>query len=214
MRLREDKIFSVIALPCLFYFVLLYRALLCPALLSIVLHDLVACFVCVWDLWVRPSGLWECSFTYVFWFMRFMSLLFGAVVRSICIITRDFPFNWIVFASMSYNLRASHSPIVLKIRGGVEDTRLEAKAKDTKKIRGQGQPFRGQTLSRPRTGVFEAKAKDQGHKRKCSPKIKKIFQAISTKKRFPKNFSSVPRNFNYSKSSAVLEQRTGQFSRI
>ena len=36
-------------------------------------------------------------------------------------------------------------------RGGVEDTRLEAKAKDTKKIRGQGQPYRGQTLSRPRT---------------------------------------------------------------
>ena len=38
-------------------------------------------------------------------------------------------------------------------RGGIEDTRLEAKAKDTKKIRGQGQgqPFRGQTLSRPRT---------------------------------------------------------------
>ena len=116
MRLREDKIFSVIALPCLFYFVLLYRALLCPALLSIVLHVLVACFVCVWDLWVRPSGLWECSFTYVFWFVRFMSLLFGAVVRSIGNITRDFPFNWIVFASVSYNLRASHSPIVLKIR--------------------------------------------------------------------------------------------------
>ena len=58
-------------------------------------------------------------------------------------------------------------------RGGVEDTRLEAKAKDTKKIRGQGQgqPFRGQTLSRPRTGMLEAK--DQGHKRKCSPKKKK-----------------------------------------
>ena len=57
----------------------------------------------------------------------------------------------------------------LVIRGGVEDTRLEAKtkAKDTKKIRGQGQgqPFRGQTLSRPRTGMLEAKAKDQGHKR-------------------------------------------------
>ena len=34
-----------------------------------------------------------------------------------------------------------------------------------KKIRsqGQGQPFRGQTLSRPRTGMLEAKA--QGHKR-------------------------------------------------
>ena len=47
-------------------------------------------------------------------------------------------------------------------RGGVEDTRLDAKAKDTKKIRGQGQgqPFRGQTLSRPRTGMLDAKAKD------------------------------------------------------
>ena len=125
-------------------------------------------------------------------------------------------------------------------RGGVEDTRLEAKAKakDTKKIRGQGQgqgqPFRGQTLSRPRTGMLEAKAKDQGHKRKCSPKKKKkrssqkffrrspkkkkkvftkIFQAISTKKRFPKNLSSAPQNFNNSKNTAVLEPRTGQFSR-
>ena len=121
-------------------------------------------------------------------------------------------------------------------RGGVEDTRLEAKAKVTKKIRGQGQgqTFRGQTLWRPRTGMLEAKAKDQGHKRKCSPKKKrssqkffrrsrkkkikkkvftKIFQAISTKKRFPNNFSSAPQNFNNSKNTAVLEPRTGQFSR-
>ena len=61
-------------------------------------------------------------------------------------------------------------------RVGIEDTRLEAKAKDTKKIRGQGQgqPFRGQTLSRPRTGMLEAK--DQGHKRKCSPKKKRSSQ--------------------------------------
>ena len=107
---------------------------------------------------------------------------------------------------------------LLGARGGVEDTRLEAKAKDTKKIRGQGQgqPFRGQTLSRPRTGMLEAKAKDQGHKRKCSPKKKvftKIFQAISTKKRFPKRFSSASQNFNNSKNTAVLEPRTGQFSR-
>ena len=61
------------------------------------------------------------------------------------------------------------------IRGGVEDTRLEAKtkAKDTKKIRGQGQgqPFRGQNLSRPRTEMLETK--DQGHRRKRSPKRKK-----------------------------------------
>ena len=66
-------------------------------------------------------------------------------------------------------------------RGGVENTRLEAK--DTKKIRGQGQgePFRGQTLSRPRTGMLEANAKDQGDSRKCSPKkcLQEVFQAIS-----------------------------------
>ena len=122
--------------------------------------------------------------------------------------------------------RRLHNSAVVN-RGGVEDTRLEAK--DTKKIRGQGQPFRGQTLSRPRTGML--KAKDQGHKRKCSPKKKKrsslftkIFQAISKKKiffssvlhkkkRFPKNFSTAPRYFNNSKNSAVLEPRTGQFSR-
>ena len=41
----------------------------------------------------------------------------------------------------------------------------------------------------------------------------KIFQAISTKKRFPKNFSTAPQNFNNSKNTAVLEPRTGQFSR-
>ena len=78
-------------------------------------------------------------------------------------------------------------------RGRVEDTRLEAKAKDTKKIRGQGQPFRGQTLSKPRTGMLEAKAKDQGHKRKCSPKKKKVFTkiflAISKKKKRKKRSS-------------------------
>ena len=90
---------------------------------------------------------------------------------------------------------------------------------DDRHSRGQGQE-----CSRPRT---------QGHKRKCSPKKKglhkkfsgdlkkkkkkkvftKIFGAISTKKHFPKNFSSTPQNFNNSKISAVLEPRTGQFSR-
>ena len=127
-------------------------------------------------------------------------------------------------------------------RGGVEDTRLEAKAKakDTKKIRGQGQgqgqPFREQTLSRPRTGMLEANSKDQGHKAQVLSKKKKkkglhknfsgdlqkkkkkkvftkIFQAISTKNRFPKNFSTAPQHFNFPKNSAVLEPRTGQFSR-
>ena len=110
-------------------------------------------------------------------------------------------------------------------RGGVEDTRLEAKAKDTKKIRGQGQPFLGQTLSRPGTGMLEAKAKDtsaSAHKKKkvftkifqaISKKTKKNFSSDLHKKRFPKNFSSTPQNFNNSKNSAVLEPRTGQFSR-
>ena len=48
-----------------------------------------------------------------------------------------------------------------------------------KKTRGQGQPFRGQTLSRPRTGMLEAKAKDQGHSRKCSPKKKRSSKSFS-----------------------------------
>ena len=142
--------------------------------------------------------------------------------------------------TLYYKLRNRGGFSVLVSRGGVEDKRLEAKAKDTKKIRGQGQgqPFRGQTLSRPRTGMLEAKAKDQGHKAQVLSKKKKkkglhknfsgdlqkkkkkkkkvftkIFQAISTKKRFPKNFSTAPQNFNFPKNSAVLEPRTGQFSR-
>ena len=76
------------------------------------------------------------------------------------------------------------------------------------KARGQGQGQGHKKKPRPRT-------KDT--KRKCSPKKKnlltKIFQAISTKKHFPKNFSSAPQNFNIPKNSAVLEPRTGQFSR-
>ena len=67
-------------------------------------------------------------------------------------------------------------------RGGVEDTRLEAKAKDTKKIRGQGQgqPFRGQTHSRPRTQaqVLSKKKKKSSHK----------FFKRSPKKTFSKKF--------------------------
>ena len=98
--------------------------------------------------------------------------------------------------------------------------------------------------------MLEAKAKDQEHRRKCSPKKNKkraskfFFQAILKKKkglqnfflikgfkkfffrRFPieenkkglRKFSAVfgvfQQNFNGSKNSAVLEPRTGQFSRI
>ena len=43
-------------------------------------------------------------------------------------------------------------------------------------MRSQVHSFRGETLSRPRTGMLEAKAKDQGHSRKCS--LKKSLQKI------------------------------------
>ena len=71
-----------------------------------------------------------------------------------------------------------------------------------KKIGGQDQeqPFRGLTLSRPRTGMLEAK--DQGHRRERSPT-----KGLQT------NFSGDLQNFNDSKYSAVLEPRTTQFSR-
>ena len=143
--------------------------------------------------------------------------------RKLCFLTSrklvfaiSFPFRLILFIFLVFKLIVILFSV--KARGGVEETRVEAKAKDTKKIRGQGQgqPFRGQTLSRPRTGMLEAKAKDQEHKRKCSTKKKvftKIFQAISSKKRFLKNFSSAPQSFNNSKNTAVLKPRTGQFSR-
>ena len=97
------------------------------------------------------------------------------------------------------------------IRGGVEDTRLEAK--DTKKIRGQGQgqPFRGQTLSRPRTGMLEAKAKDT--KRKCSPKKKKrssqkFFKRSPRKNAFQKIFQPLHKILTFQK--IVLSSSRGQ----
>ena len=71
-----------------------------------------------------------------------------------------------------------------------------------KKIQGQGQPFRGQTLSRPRTGMLEAKAKDQGHKRKCSPKKKK--------KGLHKNFSGDLQKKKKKRSSQKFFKRSPQ----
>ena len=60
-------------------------------------------------------------------------------------------------------------------------------------------------------------AKDQeGHKCKCSPKkkvFKKFFQVNSKKTGVEKIFSANLQNFDHSKNSAVLELRTGQFSR-
>ena len=69
--------------------------------------------------------------------------------------------------------------------------RDQSQGQGHQKIRGQGQPFRGHTLSRPRTGMLEAKAKDQGHKRKRSPKkqgLHKNFSSDLHKKTFSKKF--------------------------
>ena len=145
------------------------------------------------------------------WSKKKIALCISFPVPAYCIYT--------LYSSIPHNRNPSANRTRvwwLEARSGVEDTRL--KAKDTKKIRGQcqEQPFRGQTLSRPRTEMLEAKAKDQGHKRKCSPKKKGLHKNFSSdlhKKSFPKNFSSAPQNFNNSENSAVLEPRTGQFSR-
>ena len=100
--------------------------------------------------------------------------------------------------------------ITIVPRGGVEDTRLEAKAKNTKKIRGQGQRFRGQTLSRPRTGMLEAK--DQGHSRKCSPKKKGLQKSFSGNLQF----NGVARIFDWGglnhKSHAMTSSKFACFS--
>ena len=100
-------------------------------------------------------------------------------------------------------------------RGGVKDTRLEAK--DTKKSKAkdslsEDRHSRGQKqeCSRSRTKDTSASAL-QIKKKKV---FTNIFQAISTKKRFPKNFSGPQQKFNNSQNSAILELRTGQFSRI
>ena len=79
-------------------------------------------------------------------------------------------------------------------RGGVEGTRLEAK--DTKNIRGQRQPFRGQTLSRARTQaqVFSKKNNNNNV--------------------FKKNFSGVlkkPKSKNLQKSKFFYKKRSTKF---
>ena len=105
----------------------------------------------------------------------------------------------------------------MNCRGGVEDTRLEAKAKDTKKNPRPRTAF-------PRTDTLEAKdrnARGQGprtqaqvlSKKKKKEGLHKNFSRDLHKKTFSKKFSSAPQNFNNSKNSAVLEPRTGQFSR-
>ena len=70
-------------------------------------------------------------------------------------------------------------------RGGVEDTRLEATAKDTKKSRGQGQgqPFRGLT-TRGR-GQGPRTQPQMFPKNKNKKVFKKVYQVISDSLTYP-----------------------------
>ena len=89
----------------------------------------------------------------------------------------------------------------LATRGGVEDTRLEAKAKDTKNPRPR--------TALPMTDPLEAKDRNaQGQEPR---NLSRVLQ--KRKKGLQNFFSGDLQNFNNSKNTAVLEPRTGQFSR-
>ena len=99
-----------------------------------------------------------------------------------------------------------------KARGqgqGHKKSKAKNSLSEDRHSRGQGQEC-SRPRPRPRTKDTSASALQKKKKKKV---FTKIFQAISTKKRFPKNFSTAPQNFNNSKNSAVLEPRTGQFPR-
>ena len=115
-----------------------------------------------------------------------------------------------------HNFKNEQISTIVGTRGGVENTRLEAKAKDNptedRHSRGQGQEC---SRPRPRTKDTSASALQ---KKKCLRKnflgdlqkkkkgLHKNFQAISAKKRFPKNFSSASQNFNKSKNTSSRGQ--------
>ena len=87
---------------------------------------------------------------------------------------------------------------------------LEAKDRNA---RGQGPRTQSASALRKKKKGLHKNFSGDLQKKKKKKVFTKIFQAISTKKRFPKNFSTAPQNFNFPKNSAVLEPRTGQFSR-
>ena len=109
----------------------------------------------------------------------------------------------------------------VKLRGGVEDTRLEAK--DTKKFRGQGH----RRKCSPKKRKFSKKIFKQSHKKGLQKffsgekGLQKFFSdnfhLRKTEKGLRKFFCEVSgafqQNFNRLKYSALLEPRTGQFSR-
>ena len=100
-------------------------------------------------------------------------------------------------------------------RDGVEDTRLEAKAKDTKKSEAKAKDSlsedrhsrgQGQECSRPRPRTKDTSASALRKKKKV---FTKIFQAISTKKTFSKKiFQALHKILTIQK--IVLSSRRGQ----
>ena len=88
--------------------------------------------------------------------------------------------SWIFHSRLWYWPPACTPKDEVETGGGVEDTRLEAKAMDTKKIPGQGQ---GQTPSRPRPRI---KDKDASVLQKKG--LQKFFSGDLKKKGLPKKF--------------------------
>ena len=121
-----------------------------------------------------------------------------------------------IFTTCKYRL-VPNTVIVISpyLLAEVESRTQGSRPRTQKKIRGQGHKKNPRPRTAfPRTDTLEAKdrneAKDQGHKRKCSPKkrssqkffrrsqkkkkkkvFKKFFQAISTKKVFQKIFQAL-----------------------
>ena len=108
----------------------------------------------------------------------------------------------------------SRNPIKIDSGNMAKDSVLSFQSEKSRTQGSRPKPRRRtQKNPRPRTGML--KAKDQGHKRKCSPKksLQNFFSGYLRKKRSGKKFSADLKNFNNPKSSVVLEPRTGQFSR-
>ena len=102
-------------------------------------------------------------------------------------------------------------------RGGVEDTRPRTQKNPRPRPRSRTALSRTDSLEAKDRNA-RAKVKNQGHKRKCSPKKKRqssknVFRRFPVKNAFWNFFSGDLQNCNNSKKSAVLEPRTGQFSR-
>ena len=113
----------------------------------------------------------------------------------------------------------------MTIRGGVEDTRHEAKAKDTKKSEAKDSPSeerrsqgQGQECSRPRPRTQkQVFSKKKGHPKIFSGDLQKkglqnFFSGNLQKKNgLEKIFSADLQNFKNSKHSAVLEPKKENF---